>query len=184
VRRVPATLVALLSVGLAAGLLGACGGGGADVAAARSLIAPDARRAAPTVAGETLTGEPLDLASLRGSVVVLNVWGSWCPPCKKEQPDLVAAADDLADDGVRFVGIAVKDSVANAAAHNRRYQVPYPSLFDPGLRLVSRFRDLPPTAVPSTVIVDRQGRVAALLIGSTTREELVRLAGALAEEAA
>ncbi|HVE63487.1 MAG TPA: TlpA disulfide reductase family protein [Mycobacteriales bacterium] len=141
-----------------------------------TLLPVDDRRAAPALRGSTLDGAPLDVADLRGTVVVLNIWGSWCAPCKKEQPDLQRAAADLAPAGVRFVGINVRDrTTGNALAHNRRFGVTYPSLFDPSAGLVGRFRDLPPTAIPSTVILDRDGRVAARVIGGTTYDDLVAL---------
>jgi len=141
-----------------------------------TLLALDERRSAPPLRGTTLEGVPFDVADLRGSIVVLNVWGSWCAPCKKEQPDLQRVATDLGSDGVRVVGINVRDRTkGNALAHVRRYNVTYPSLFDPSSRLVGRFDDLPPTAIPSTLILDRDGRVAARVIGGTTYDELVAL---------
>ncbi len=141
-----------------------------------TLVSVADRRPAPALRGTTLEGEPLDVADLRGSVVVLNVWGSWCAPCKKEQPDLQQAATDLASAGVRFVGINVRDrTTGNALAHNRRFGVTYPSLFDPSAALVGRFRDLPPTAIPSTIVIDRDGRVAGRVIGGTTYDELTAL---------
>jgi len=141
-----------------------------------TLLGKDDRRPAPNLRGTTLNGAALDVADLRGSVVVLNVWGSWCAPCKKEQPDLQRAADALAAEGVRFVGINVRDrTTGNALAHNRRFAVTYPSLFDPSARLVARFRDLPPSAIPTTVVLDRDGRVAARVLGATSYDELVAL---------
>jgi len=141
-----------------------------------ALVAAADRRPAPTLRGTTLDGESLDVGALRGSVVVLNVWGSWCAPCKKEQPDLQRAAEDLAADGVRFVGINVRDrTTGNALAHYRRYGVTYPSIFDPSARLVARFRDLPPTAIPATIVIDRDGRVAARVLGATSYDEILAL---------
>jgi thiol-disulfide isomerase/thioredoxin len=136
----------------------------------RELVLPAERRAAPPLRGTTIEGRPYDGSALRGAVAVVNVWGSWCGPCKKEQPELNRAA--AAHPEVRFLGIAVRDEPAAAAAHARRYGVPYPSLLDEGSRIVASFRDLPPAAVPSTILLDRQGRVAALLIGATDAAEL------------
>ena len=134
------------------------------------------RKAAPQLSGKTLDGDDLDVAELRGSIVVVNVWGSWCAPCKREQPELNRAAADLAADGVRFVGINVRDRTpANAQVHVRRYGVPYPSIFDPSAQLVAKLRDLPPSAIPSTVVIDREGRLAARVIGATSYDELVDL---------
>ncbi|HVE98842.1 MAG TPA: TlpA disulfide reductase family protein [Mycobacteriales bacterium] len=143
-----------------------------------TLVPVSDRCPAPVLRGQTLDGAPLDLSDFRGSVVVLNVWGSWCAPCKKEQPDLQRAAEVLARDGVRFVGINVRDSSKpNARAHVRRYGVTYPSLFDPSASLVARFRDLPPSAIPSTIVIDGEGRVAARMLGATTYDELLLVVG-------
>lgn len=178
----------LLAAALLVASLGSCSGDRRDVDSpvggsgfragdgTSTLVAMEDRRPAPTLRGSTLDGDLLDVADLRGSVVVLNVWGSWCAPCKKEQPDLQRASDTLAVEGVRFVGINVRDRTkGNALAHNRRYAVTYPSLFDPSAKLVARFRDLPPSAIPTTVVLDREGRVAARVLGSTSYDELVDL---------
>jgi len=177
----------LLAATLLAAPLTACEGGGADagrcagsrVGGGSATVVPAADRCpAPTLRGTTLDGTPLDVADLRGSVVVLNVWGSWCAPCKKEQPDLQHAADDLAADGVRFVGINVRDRTkGNALAHVRRYAVTYPSLFDPSAKMVARFRDLPASAIPTTVVLDREGRIASRVLGATSYAELIDLVG-------
>ena len=182
------TLRRTVAAGLATLALVACQGGdtgaGSPVGGSgfrvgdgtATLVVADDRRPAPTLRGSTLDGTSLDVADLLGSVVVLNVWGSWCGPCKKEQPDLQRAADQLAPEGVRFVGINVRDRTrGNALAHNRRYDVTYPSLFDPSARLVARFDDLPPSAIPTTVVLDRQGRIAARVLGATSYDELVDL---------
>lgn len=181
----PARVVLAASLALGPGAVG-CRSGGSTGGPSdeRVLVAADRREAAPSLSGQTLDGEPFDLMTLRGRVVVLNVWGSWCGPCKKEQPDLVRAAADLADERVAFVGINVRDKRASALAHNRRYGVTYPSLYDEGFRLVSRFKNVGPQAVPSTILIDPQGRVAAVLFGSTDHDELTTLAGRLAAEQA
>ncbi len=113
-----------------------------------------------------------------GKVVVLNVWGSWCAPCRKEAPTLAAAARDLAKDNVVFIGVNTKDaSVDNALAFQRSYRVPYPSFYDPsGRTLLAFHRTLPPSAIPSTVVIDKQGRVAASILGEVpTARTLVDL---------
>src|SRR5262245_47493792 len=84
------------------------------------------------IAGETLTGDHLDLADRRGSVVVVNVWWSGCPPCRKEAPMLADAADELPG-GATIVGIDIRDSSKdNPLAFERGFGVPYPSIYDPG----------------------------------------------------
>jgi thiol-disulfide isomerase/thioredoxin len=134
-------------------------------------LLPEAQRKAPgTVSGQTLDGEQLSLASYAGKVVVVNVWGAWCPPCRAEADDLAAAARELAPKGVVFVGINTRDaSQDNARSFERRYDVPYPSIYDPGGRnLLAFHRTLTPNAIPSTVVIDAHGRVAASILGEVT----------------
>ena len=132
-----------------------------------------------TVSGTTLDGKHVDLADDRGKVVVVNVWGSWCPPCRAEAPTLASAEKRLRGDGVVFVGINTRDpSKANGLAFERRYGVAYPSIYDPDGKNLLAFRGtISPSSIPSTLIVDRQGRVAASILGqvpsSTTLVDLV-----------
>ncbi len=127
---------------------------------------PVADRKAPVeVSGETLTGGRLDLADRRGSVVVVNVWWSGCGPCRVETPLLVDAADELPGDAT-IVGIDIRDSKDDALAFERGLEVPYPSIYDRGSEQLLNFPEpFNPRAMPSTVVLDRQGRVAALIPG-------------------
>jgi thiol-disulfide isomerase/thioredoxin len=142
-------------------------------------VLPAADRRKPgEVSGETLEGEKLSLASYAGKVIVVNVWGSWCPPCRAEAEELADAARELAPKGVVFVGINTRDSSPdNGLSFQRRYQVPYPSLYDPGGRnLLAFHRTLTPNSIPGTVVIDSQGRVAASILGEvTSRTTLVDL---------
>lgn len=149
-----------------------------------TTIAVGDRRAAPAISGRSLDGTPLSLEQFKGNVLVLNVWASWCPPCRKETPYLEKAAQDLAGSGVRFVGVQVKDSVANGRAFVRNLKVTYPSFADPSQTIPARFRDLPPSAVPSTLILDRQGRVAARFPRAVEYGELVAAVRKVAAEKA
>jgi peroxiredoxin len=131
------------------------------------------RRPAPDVAGSTLDGERLSLADLRGHVVVVNVWGSWCVPCREEAPDLARVARETRAQGVRFVGLDVRDNPASARAFVRRYGITYPSLVDSNGSLLLAFDGIIPiSAVPSTVVIDPEGRIAARVIGKTTYRTL------------
>ena len=140
----------------------------------------DQRKKPGEVSGETLDGKKLNLSSYAGKVIVLNVWGSWCPPCRKEAPDLVAASRVLAKDGVVFVGVNSKDSSPDLGrAYERRFDVPYDSLYDPsGRSLLAFYGTLTPSSIPSTVVLDKQGRVAASILGEVpstqTLVDLVR----------
>lgn len=141
------------------------------------------RPAAPMLSGATISGDRLDLADLRGKVIVLNVWGSWCAPCRAEAPDLKKASEATDDLGVRFVGIDTRDSDAAARAFERTYDITYPSFRDPDGKLLLRFNGrIPLSAVPSSVLIDRDGRIAARIIGPTTYRTLRELAKGIAVE--
>lgn len=129
-------------------------------------IAPGDRERPIDLAGDDLEGNPLDVGDLRGEVVVINVWGSWCPPCRAEQPDLNEIAADLGDTAT-FVGLNVRDnSPATAQAYVRRFEVPYPSLYSPdGRELLAFAGILTPRSIPSTLVLDREGRVAVTVLG-------------------
>lgn len=117
--------------------------------------------------GEGLDGEDLSLAQLRGEPVVVNVWASWCPPCRLEQPELNEVADDLGSRAT-FVGVNVRDnSVDNARSYVRSKDVPYPSFYSPDGRALLPFSSsLTPRDIPSTMVLDAQGRVAAVIRGA------------------
>jgi thiol-disulfide isomerase/thioredoxin len=179
----PAAL-AVLAGGVLAGCSGSDVGGGSagqgfvsGTGAITTLRSADRSRPG-SVAGTTIEGREVALSDFRGKVVVLNVWGSWCPPCRAEAPTLAAAARRLAAKDVVFLGINSRDPErAGPRAFERRYKTPYPSIYDPSGRTLLAFRGtLTPNSIPSTVIIDRQGRVAASVIGSvsaTTLEDLV-----------
>lgn len=147
-----------------------------------TLIEPDRRETPVDLSGTTLEGEHLDVASLRGAPVVVNVWGSWCSPCRKEAPDLEAAHDQLADRGVSFVGINTRDEdPAQALAFQRTFDVGYPSLVDSGGTLLLSLRGaVAPNAIPTTLVLDDQGRIAARITGATTTVTLVDLVESVA----
>ena len=182
----PRTAAALTAL-LLAPVLAACGGspgtgdkGFVDGTGVVTRLAVDERGKPGAVSGTTLEGKPLSLSSYAGKVVVLNVWGSWCAPCRKEAPNLASAAKQLGTDDVAFVGVNTKDaSPEQGLAFQRRYDLPYPSLFDPSGRTLLAFNGtLVPSAIPSTVVLDAQGRVAASILGelpsTRTLVDLVR----------
>ena len=133
------------------------------------------RAAAPDLSGKTVGGQQLDVASYKGKVVVLNVWGSWCAPCRAEAPGLEKVYESLKAKGVQFVGINTRDtSVQNAVAFEKQMGVTFPSLYDPTGKLMLRFKKgtLNPQAVPSTLVLDREGGIAARSLAALSEDKL------------
>ncbi|CUU54228.1 Thiol-disulfide isomerase or thioredoxin [Parafrankia irregularis] len=160
----------------------ATGGGGygfVQQAPGQDFVAPAQRRAAPKLAGETLDGDQLDLASLRGKPVVLNFWASWCAPCRAETPHLVTLAADNPD--VAFVGVDEKEEPASARAFVRDFKVTYPSVID---RLGTLAAGWPISiGLPSTIVLDAEGRIAARFTGGVVPEDLTKILTQLRTEA-
>ena len=147
------------------------------------VIAVRDRQRAPALSGTTLDGEPLDVTDLRGQVVVLNFWASWCAPCRAEARTLNEVAVRTADAGVRFVGVNVKDEKSPAQAFERRQEVVYPSLHDQPGRLLLQFRTIVPQTPPTTLVLDRQGRIAGFFAGEVRLSELLEPVEQIAAEA-
>ncbi|RKR89675.1 thiol-disulfide isomerase/thioredoxin [Micromonospora pisi] len=123
--------------------------------------APEDRAPAPKVSGELLDGGQYDITQDRGQVVVVNFWGSWCPPCRAEADDLESTFAATRDQGVRFIGVNVQDSRDKAKAFEQSLGVTYPSLFDSGNRVALNF-EIPPNSTPATIVLDRDGKIAAV----------------------
>jgi thiol-disulfide isomerase/thioredoxin len=173
-----------VAVLLVAGLAGCTGGGSDTTSGTQRFVAGDgiahfvaagSRKPGPALSGTTLDGQSLDVASLGSGPVVVNIWGSWCAPCKAEQPALERVAAATRSRGVAFVGINIRDSSTTPARrHVARYHVTYPSLYDPSARLLPRFRIAPKT-IPSTYVLDADGRIAAYVYGPIEEKSLTDL---------
>lgn len=142
-------------------------------------LAAAERTTTVALSGVTIDGGTWSMAQDgKGKVVVVNVWGSWCPPCVEETPQLqrVWASRNEEGKSVAFVGVNIKESPATAAAFIRANGVTYPSTSDsasggqPVLALQGRA-----PATPSTLVLDRQGRLAARILGATTASTLTAL---------
>jgi len=130
------------------------------------LIIPAADRDdVPAWGGDTVDGATVDSDAIDG-VVVLNFWYAGCPPCRVEAPDLQAVYAEYGAD-VRFVGVNIRDSAPTAAAFEKEFGVEYDSILDVSTRdVLSAFAgDVPPSAVPTTLVLDAEGRVAARISG-------------------
>lgn len=137
-----------------------------------SVILPvDQRKPAPVLTGTDLKGEPVDTSEWTGSLGVINVWASWCSPCRAEAPELVAVSKRNPD--VNFLGLDTRDTDAAARQFVEKYGITYPNLPDPNGQLVLKFSGtLPPQAIPSTLLIDKQNRVAGRFLGAVTASEL------------
>lgn len=140
------------------------------------------RPSMPSIAGATLSGAQLDLATLAGSVVVLNSWASWCAPCIEETPELIAVSLSTASSDVVFVGLNVKDDPTKARKFVEQLQIPYDSIMDPEGALLATLPDVPPGSLPSTLVIDGTGRVAARIIGPVPPGVLVGILEAVSVE--
>jgi thiol-disulfide isomerase/thioredoxin len=145
---------------------------GATVSRTRTVLPPSERLKAPVLDGRTLAGVRLSTRQWDGNVIVVNFWGSWCAPCRKEAPALQRISAGTYASGVRFVGVDIRDNPAAALAFEKNHGIGYPSFNDPDTRLGLRLGALGPQATPSTYVIDRKGRIAAVFYGATTYEEL------------
>lgn len=138
-------------------------------------IPVDQRLKPITLEGTTLDGKAWSSTSARGKdIVVVNLWGSWCPPCITEIPDLekVWIEVQAAKKPVQFMGIDFRESAQRGAAFVTTQKMTYPSLSDPSGVLILAFGRQAPTSPPSTLILDREGRVAARASGVVTAATL------------
>ena len=159
-------------------LLTGCSNGGASQAeesfisgdGAVTFIKKSDRINAPKISGMTLLGTNYKFDG--GKVAVVNVWASWCSPCRAEEPALSALARKYSD--VEFIGILTRDNPVNAEAFSRKRNIPYPTLIDDSI-LVGFRKSLPANAIPSTVVIDETGKVAARISGAVTVASLTDL---------
>jgi peroxiredoxin len=136
-------------------------------------VIPDAERAAaPQFSGTLLDGTPFSSTALAGDVAVLNFWGSWCAPCRVETPQFQQVYTEVAGSGVQFLGLNVKDTEQLAQAFVASKAITFPSLFDPKGEVALAFRNYPANAIPSTIVLDRKGRVAAVYTGEVRQDDL------------
>ena len=145
--------------------------------ASLTRIPPDQRSEAPAVAGPSLA-DPARLVATTdypGKVIVVNVWGSWCAPCRKEAPELVAVSRSKRATA-QLIGLDIRDyDPAPAAAFVRAFKVDYPQIYDPRGTQLLKYRDLPPNGIPSTLVIDTRGRIAVRVVGAITRDTLSQM---------
>jgi len=143
------------------------------------------RKAIPNLSGEDLMneGQQLSLADFKGKVVVLNIWGQWCPPCRTEAPEMEKLYEQNKAAGVQVLGLDVRDSDRSAPQDFVRDRgLTYPSIYDPPGRSLLQLSGYPLNAVPSTIVIDKQQRVAAVYLRSLLASDLAPLVQKLAAE--
>ncbi|MEU1409474.1 TlpA disulfide reductase family protein [Streptomyces sp. NPDC005728] len=168
--------------------LSACGNGGTSGGGGNTNFVtgnngvdtvPQGKRAtAPDLSGKTIDGKSLDVADYKGQVVVINVWGSWCGPCREEAKYFSKVSEEYKGKGVQFVGINTRDtSTTPALAFEKEHGVSYPSLYDPTGKLMLRFQKgtLNPQLIPSTLIIDKHGKVAARALEGLDDTSLLKM---------
>lgn len=140
---------------------------------AGEVIPAAERAAAPEFSGQLLGGGKFSSSELHGKVAVLNFWGSWCAPCRVETPEFQQVYADVKARDVAFLGLNVKETSEQfATAFVDRAGIQFPSLYDPRGEVALAFRGYPANAIPSTIVLDREGRVAAVYTGTVSKENL------------
>ena len=164
--------------------LAGCGGGSSTSqesfiagSGAITVIKSADRKPAPELTGTTLTGDQFSFEI--GKVGVVNVWASWCSPCRAEIPALIELSQQYTS--VQFMGILTRDNLVAAEAFARNKAMPYPTFIDDAL-LIGFKGTLPANAIPSTVLIDKKGRVAARISGAITLTSLSDLIRKLDKE--
>ena len=180
-RRRRVTVVTALAAVVAV-LIAGCGMGGGSVArfafvspggVTDFFYPPQERQTIDDLSGPDVRADrTIALSDYAGKVVVINVWGSWCAPCRAEAPDLQQVAAATADQGVQFLGINVRDNRQAASDFIDGFGLSYPSIFDPPLRTLTSIRGFPTGSIPSTIILDGNRQVAAIYLRAVTAREL------------
>ncbi len=175
-----AAMAAAAALTLSACSSGGTSGGGGDTNFVTGnngidTVSQGKRAVAPELSGKTIDGKQLTTADYKGKVLVVNVWGSWCPPCRLEAKYFEKVYQATKGKGVEFVGINTRDtSTTPALAFEKSYGITYPSLYDPTGKLMLRFKKgtLNPQLIPSTLVIDREGRIAARALQPLSEEKL------------
>lgn len=172
---IAAAVLALTACGGAEATDSGAGSGEGFVGGDGSIVVIDPRErvSAPDLTGQTVDGRTYALVDDLGDIVVMNVWASWCAPCRAEAPELEKVWTDVQGDGVQFIGLNTRDSTLAAQRFVETMGLTFPSVQDTDGRLQLLFSDsLPPQAIPSTLVIDRDGKVAARILGKVSAATL------------
>lgn len=147
---------------------------------------PEAQRQnAPTLSGDDLMheGKQLSIADFSGRVVVINLWGQWCGPCRAEAPELEKASQEMAPLGGQIIGLDVRDPAREVAQDFIRDRgITYPSIWDPTGRVLLQLQGYPRNLIPSTIVLDKKHRVAAVFLRQILASDLMPTVRRLAAE--
>lgn len=175
------TVLAGAALMLTATVAAGCGGGAKSTLdgagyvyadATTALLKPQQRVPAPRPPARLLSGAATP--DLQGKVVLLNVWASWCGPCRQEATALQRISDDMSDEGVVVLGVNTRDQTAAARAFVKRLGVTFPSVMDTdGSAYLAGFASIVPRVyTPTSIVLDRQGRVAGWALGKADYSKL------------
>jgi len=142
---------------------------------ALTVLAPDSRQQPVSFVGETDLGDTFSSADYPGQIFVVNFWYAGCPPCRLEAPDLEELHKEFSPQGVVFVGVNIFDQAPTALTFAEEFGVTYPSILDvnSGSVRLAFSGQVSPNAVPTTLVLDKQGRVAARISGLLTNPRVL-----------
>ncbi|MCW4352809.1 TlpA family protein disulfide reductase [Hoyosella sp. YIM 151337] len=146
---------------------------------------PESRGKIGALSGPSLMDpdETIELADFAGQVVVINVWGQWCAPCRTEMPELQQVYDDTEQLGVQLLGINVRDPhIQKAQDFVVDFGLTFPSVYDPSMRTLIAMQGVPTSVVPMTFVLDREQRVAAVFLRDLLVEDLQPVVERVAQE--
>lgn len=168
-RRIPYGRILLFTLGALGAIVLINQLGARGSASAANAMAPADRAPAPAFAVTTLDGEAWQLEAQRGKVVLVNLFATWCPPCRAEMPDLVSIARDYRGKGVETLGLSLDEGgVAVVEPFLKRYDVDFDvALPEPGNPITAGV-----TGIPVTMIIDKSGRVARSYVGMIKPERV------------
>jgi len=148
-----------------------------------TFLQVEQRNSAPELTALDFEGKSIDLKDFKNKVIVLNVWGSWCGPCRKEASELQALYLKNKESGVEFIGINIRDSKVSAEKFITNFGITYPNIFDrDGVKLLGFKDTLPANAIPSTLLIDKNGKVAARQLGPIDRALVQGFISSLVDE--
>lgn len=135
------------------------------------------RPLAPDATGKSLTGSTIKLDSYRGKILVLNFWGSWCPPCRNEAPTFAALDEQYGKQGVAFLGDDVSDTPTSALTFTKSVGITYPSISDNGYLVTADFTQagVRVSDTPTTVVIDKTGHVVGMILGEALYSQVTTL---------